>query len=204
MIILGITGGIATGKSTVTGLFSELGAPALSADVLAHDLLAPGAQTTLAVLEAFPQALDAADPTGQAIDRRALSRLVFANQDARQRLEALTHPPIIAALAAQAKAWRPLPTPRAAALEIPLLFEAGLEWLVDRVVVVNCGKSDQLSRLLLRPRMDGTEAHRILAAQWPLAKKVARADFVITTDDFGGLENTRAQVRALWDQLGEG
>jgi len=204
MIILGITGGIATGKSTVTRLFSELGAPTLSADALAHGLLAPGTPTTLAVLQAFPRAVDANDPKGRTIDRRTLGQTVFASEDARLRLEALTHPPIIAAMQAQIAPWRLQPQPRAAALEIPLLFEAGLEWLVDRIVVVSCTTSDQLSRLLLRPGMTGAEAHRILAAQWPLAQKVARADSVITADDFGGLENTRRQVRALWDQLGGG
>lgn len=204
MQILGITGGIATGKSTVTRLLAELGAPTLSADVLAHNLLAPGTETTLAVLQAFPQAQDAADPVGWTIDRRALGRLVFADSDARRRLEALTHPAIIAALAAQAKTWRPLPTPRAAALEIPLLFEAGLEWLVDRIVVVSCDESTQISRLLQRPGMTETEAHRILAAQWPLSKKAARADFVVTSGGLDGLESARCQVQALWDQLADG
>ena len=199
MLILGITGGIAVGKSTVTRLFADLGARTLSADALAHDLLAPGTETTRAVLHAFPQAADAGDPTGQTINRRALGRFVFADQDARRRLEALTHPPIIAALAAQADAWRPLPTPRAAALEIPLLFEAGLERLVDRIVVVTCDEATQLSRLLQRPGMMQTRAQQILAAQWPLSEKVARADFVITTDASGGLDGTRRQVQALWD-----
>ncbi|MDQ2687484.1 MAG: dephospho-CoA kinase [Armatimonadota bacterium] len=202
MRILGITGGIATGKSTVTRLFAELGAPTTSADALAHDLLAPGTETTQAVLKAFPSASDAADPIGCTIDRRALGRVIFADPNARRRLESLTHPAIIAALAAQAAAWRALPTPCAAALEIPLLFEAGLESLVDSIVVVACREETQIARLQARLSIGPAEARQQIAAQWPLAEKSANADYIITTDD--GLENTRHQVQTLWDQLSGG
>lgn len=199
MRILGITGGIATGKSTVTSLFADLGAPTTSADTLAHELLAPGTGTTQAVLQAFPQAVDANDPAVSTIDRRALGRVIFADPDARRRLEALTHPAIIAALTNQADAWRALPTPRAAALEIPLLFEVGLETLVDSIVVVACREETQVARLQARLDIGPAEARQQLAAQWSLAEKAAKADYIITTDD--GLEDTRCQVQALWDQL---
>lgn len=198
MRILGITGGIATGKSTITRLFAELGAPTTSADMLAHDLLAPGTETTQVVLKAFPSAADAADPTGRTIDRRALGRMIFADPDARRRLEALTHPAIIAALSAQAAAWRAQPMPRAAALEIPLLFEAGLESLVDSIVVVACRDETQIARLQARLGIDPAEARQQIAAQWPLSEKRAKADYIILTDD--GLEDTRRQVQTLWDQ----
>lgn len=200
MLILGITGGIATGKSTVTRLLADLGAPTLSADALAHDLLAPGTPTARTVLAAFPEAI--APGQSDTIDRRVLGRLVFADPQARARLEALTHPPIIAALQAQAQVWRGQPTPRAAALEIPLLFEVHLEWLVDRIVVVTCSQSDQVSRLLTRTGLGEAEVHRLMASQLPLTEKIARADYLIETDDFdNGMENTRRQVAALWDSL---
>jgi dephospho-CoA kinase len=188
MLILGITGGIATGKSTVTRLLAELGAPTISADALARDLLAPGTETTRQVLRAFPQCADPQD-----------ARVIFADPQARQRLEALTHPPIIAALAAQADHWRAMPSPRAAALEIPLLFEAGLSALVDRVVVVACHEEKQIARLRERAGVDESEARRQIAAQWPLSDKISRADSVITTDD--DLAETRQQVQALWEAL---
>jgi dephospho-CoA kinase len=199
MLILGITGGIATGKSTVTRLLAELGAPTISADALARDLLAPGTETTRQVLRAFPQCADPQDARGLTVDRRALSRVIFADPQARQRLEALTHPPIIAALAAQADHWRAMPSPRAAALEIPLLFEAGLSALVDRVVVVACHEEKQIARLRERAGVDESEARRQIAAQWPLSDKISRADSVITTDD--DLAETRQQVQALWEAL---
>ena len=199
MIILGITGGIATGKSTVTQMLADLGAPTISADTIAGDLLAPGTPTTLAVLSAFPAA---ANPSGEDIDRRALGRLVFADPSARAKLEALTHPPIIAILQSQIALWRVSDTALAAAAEIPLLFEAKLEWLVDSIVVVTCPKSDQIDRMLVRSDFTEEEVHRQLQAQWPLSKKEARADYLIRTDDYpGGIQETRRQVEALWNSL---
>lgn len=195
MIILGITGGIATGKSTVTALLAEKGAPTISADEIAHAQLAPGTDTTRAVLAAFPECSDSA---GQGIDRQALGRVIFADTDARIRLEALTHPPIIAALQSMISAWR-TEGPGIAVAEIPLLFEADLEQLVDVVVVVSCAEAVQLARLLARPGMNDPEAHRRIAAQMPLSKKVARADQVITTDI--GMEDTRRQLQEFWDLL---
>jgi dephospho-CoA kinase len=199
MHILGVTGGVATGKSTVTRMLADLGAPTVSADALARDLLAPGAAATRAVLAAFPACADLADPAGQTVDRRALGRLVFDDPSARARLEALTHPAIIAALAEQVAAWRPSSEAPAAAAEIPLLFEAGLTALVGTVVVVACAEAAQVARLRARLGADEAEARRLIQAQWPLSEKIARADVVITTD--GDLADTRRQVGALWETL---
>lgn len=200
MIVLGITGGIATGKSTVTRMFAEMGAPTISADALAHQLLAPGTQTTRAVLRAFPACADLADPTVLTIDRRALGRAIFANPKARTQLEAITHPPIVAVLREQIQNWRSQPEAGVATAEIPLLFEAHLEWLVDRIVVVTCSKSDQVSRLLTRGNFTEAEVHRQIAAQWPLSQKEAQADYVIRANDWG-MEDTLRQVRTLWEML---
>jgi len=197
MHILGITGGIATGKSTVTQMLAELGAPTISADAISRALLAPGTPTTAAVLDAFPACADAADP--QKINRRALAQIIFADADVRLRLEALTHPPIIAALRAQIAKWRQLNTARAAAAEIPLLYEVGLEHDLDFVVVASCSELLQAARLCVRDSIDAAEARRQVNAQWPLEEKIVRADFVVTTDL--GLEETRRQVRALWESL---
>ena len=199
MRVLGITGGIATGKSTVTRMLAELGAPTISADVLARELLAPGTETTQAVLAAFPGCTDNADVTGSTIDRRALGRTVFADEAARLHLESLTHPVIIAGLRAQIALWHRSGEALVAAAEIPLLFEAGLETLVDCVVVVSCAETTQVFRLQSRLGVEEVEARRQLAAQWPLTEKIVRADVVITTD--GDVENTRRQVVALWEGL---
>lgn len=195
MRILGITGGVACGKSTVTAMLGALGAPTLSADTLARDVLRPGAPATLATLAAFPQCAEmGAEDT---VDRRALGRLVFANPDARALLESLTHPPIIQALRDSAAAWR-AEAGSCAALEIPLLFEAGLHDLPDTIVVAACTPEQQLQRLLARPGMSRPLAQEQIAAQWPVEEKRRRAHSVVDTG--GTLEETRAQVMALWRQ----
>ena len=196
MRIFGITGGIATGKSTVTKMLAALGAPTISADAVARALLAPGTSTTAAVLAAFPACADA---SGQSINRRALAGIIFADAEARKRLEALTHPPIIAALRAQFADWRASDTAPAAAAEIPLLFEAGLENDVDIIVVAAATEVFQVLRLRLRDGIDAAEARRQIAAQWPLAEKIARADYVISTDGTG--DDVLRQVKALWESL---
>ena len=194
MRVLGITGGVATGKSTVMQMFAALGAPILSADTLAHGLLEPGTETYRQVRAAFalPGSVNAP------LDRAALGQIVFADPQARQRLEAITHPPIIAALAAQTAAWR-AQSGKAAAAEIPLLFEVGLESLCDQIIVVACAEDVQRARLRQRLGTRAAETEQILAAQWPLAQKIARAHHVITTDL--GREDTQRQVGALWDTL---
>jgi len=196
MRVLGITGGIATGKSTVTKMLAEFGAPTISADAIARALLAPGTPTTEAVLAAFPSC--AALEPGR-IDRRALARIIFADAQARSRLEALTHPPIIEALRVQIAEWRASSVASAAAAEIPLLFETGLENDVDEVVVVSCDESVQRTRLCVRDGISQEEAERQIAAQWPLPEKAGRANFVVTTDH--GVEDTRRQVAAFWESL---
>ena len=196
MRVLGITGGIATGKSTVTLMLAELGAPTISADAVARALLAPGTPVTKAVLAAFPSC---AAPEPGKIDRRTLARIIFADVQARTRLEALTHPPIIEALREQIAEWRASSAAPAAAAEIPLLFEAGLEDDVDEIVVVSCADSVQRARLCARDGISEEEARRQIAAQWPLAEKMARADVVITTNK--DLTDTRRQAAALWESL---
>lgn len=196
MRVLGITGGIATGKSTVTRILAELGAPSLSADAVARDVLAPGTPITQQVLLAFPAC--ALPGTADAVDRRALSQLVFADPAARLRLQALTHPAIRAVLSPQIAVWQAAGE-GTAAVEIPLLYEGGWETALNGVVVVICTEATQLRRLRERLGIDAAEAQRQIDAQWPLAEKAARADFLINTD--GDLEDTRHQVRTLWSRL---
>lgn len=197
MQILGITGGIATGKSTATQMLAELGAPTVSADAIARALLALGTPTAATVLAAFPACEDAGE--AQKINRRALAQIIFADTEARRQLEALTHPPIIAALRAQIAEWRASGTAKAAAVEIPLLFEVGSEHDLDQVVVVACTGPVQIARLCARDGIDSAEAGRQVAAQWPLSEKIARADYVVLTDE--GLDDTRRQVLAIWESL---
>jgi dephospho-CoA kinase len=216
MIILGITGGIATGKSTVTRMFADLGAPTASADNIARELLGrpdiheslksafPGCVGPVSYPLGHPLYDGPADGVGQyiptpKIDIEALRRLIFSNKKARKRLEAITHPPIVAELERLIAEFRASSTPAAAAVEIPLLFEAGLTGMVDRIVVVACDEETQISRLRTRLGITRKEALQQLAAQLPLAQKVAAADFVI--DSGIDIESMRAQVLSVWNAL---
>lgn len=197
MSILGITGGIATGKSAVTQFLADLGAPTISADAIARSILRPGSAATQSVLRAFPDCRDTQSEI-PAIDRALLRARIYDDPEARQTLESFTHPLIIQELRDKAAEWSEASIPVAAA-EIPLLFEAGLEDLVDTIVVTACSDDTQIQRLRARLGIDETEARQHLAAQWPLSEKVARADIVIDTN--GTLDDTWRQVNELYERL---
>ncbi len=199
--VLGITGGIACGKSTVTRMLAERGAQTASADEDARAVVAPDSPTLPAVREAFPEAFSA----DGALDRAALGRRVFSDPAARERLEAITHPAIIARMRAVIDAARRDPAPGVLAYEVPLLYEAGLESLFDAVLAVVCSPEVQAARLQAReaaagrPPLTPEAMAGRLAAQMPVTEKARRADFVVRTD--GSLEETQAQVAAVWGRL---
>jgi dephospho-CoA kinase len=195
MIVIGLTGSIGMGKSTVAKMFAEEGAPAFSSDDAVHELYAPGGGAVGPVEAAFPGVVK-----DGAIDRVALSAKVVDNPDALKRLEEIVHPLVretqmrfLAEQRARGKA--------AVVLDIPLLFESGGAALADKVVVVSAPAELQRQRVLARPDMTEEKFENLLARQVPDAEKGARADFVIDTS--GSFEATRAQVRAVLDALGE-
>ncbi len=194
-LVLGLTGGIAAGKSSVATIFAECGATVVSADQLAREAVAPGTPVWRELVAVFGAAILVA--SGE-IDRERLGQLVFADPQARQRLNAITHPAIArlaeTRLAALRKAQVPL-----VIYEAPLLFEAGAEGRVDRVLAVIAAPKVQRERLCARDRLDPTAAQKRIAAQWPQAEKVVRADYVIDNSD--SLETTRRQVLALHQHL---
>ena len=194
-LVLGITGGIASGKSYVAALFAERGAVAVSADQLAREAVAPGSAALAALVEAFGATiLDAAG----GLDREGLGRRVFADATARERLNAITHPAIARLAGERLQALRARQVPLVV-YEAPLLFEAGAEGRVDRVLVVVADPAVQRRRLAERDHLDAGEIAARLAAQWPQAQKVARADYVI--DNSGSRDETRRQVAALHELL---
>ena len=195
--VLGLTGGIATGKSLVARTFQELGAVVVDADELAHQVTAPGEPALEEIREAFgPQVFT---PSGQ-LDRRALGRVVFGNAELRRRLEQIVHPRVRERLEEVVARLKATEVPLIV-LEIPLLFETGepLLRLIDRVVVVTAPEAVQLQRLMARNGFTDEEARARIGAQMPLALKVARADYVI--DNGGSPEETRRQVEHLWEAL---
>ncbi|MDI6870938.1 MAG: dephospho-CoA kinase [Bacillota bacterium] len=192
---LGLTGGLGSGKSRVAQALQELGAAVIDADQLAREAVAPGTPGYRAVVEAFGREYLAADGS---LDRQKLGRLVFADESARRRLEAIIHPEVIRLMRARVEALERAGAP-VVVLEVPLLFEAGLENEVDKVVVVDAPEEVRVARVAARGSLTAGEARQRLAAQLPLGEKVRRADYVI--DNSGRWEETQLQVERLWEEI---
>jgi dephospho-CoA kinase len=192
---IGLTGGIATGKSYVRSGFEALGVPTIDADTLAREAVAPGSEGLAAVVKRFgPGVLD---PSG-ALDRRRLAAIVFDDPDARRALEAIVHPFVRAQAAAWFRALDPARHPFAIA-DIPLLFETGGNRDYHAVIVTACDPEEQVRRVVARDHITEAEARQRIAAQLPIDEKVRRADYVIRTD--GTHEETDRQVREIFGQL---
>ncbi len=184
-LLLGLTGSIGMGKSTVAAMFAEEGVPVFDADAAVHRMQGPGGSVVAAIESAFP------GTTGSAgVDRQALGRAVLGDDAAMKRLEAIVHPAVAAERAAFLAAHAGAPV---VLLDIPLLFETGGDAQVDAVAVVSAAAEVQRSRVLARPGMTAAKLDAILARQLPDADKRARADFVIPTDL--PLDGTREAVR---------
>ena len=194
-LVLGLTGTIASGKSSVAAMFADLGATVVSADQLAREVVAPGSATLQALVEAFgPSLVDAAG----ILDREALAQRVFDDPQARARLNAITHPAIARLAEARLLELRARKVPLVI-YEAPLLFEAGAAQRVDLVLTVMLDPAVQRQRLAGRDRLTPAQMQARIDAQWPQAEKVARADFVI--DNSGSFAETRRQVAALYQYL---
>jgi dephospho-CoA kinase len=188
-----LTGGIATGKSTVAATLRALHVPVVDADVLAREAVAPGTDGWRAVVDRFGPGVVGSDG---GLDRAGLGRLVFADAAARRALEQIVHPRVRAAVAAFFAAT----AAPAAVAEIPLVYESGLAGDFDAVVVVACHPREQLRRLMARDSLAETDARARLAAQWPIEDKARLADRVILSA--GGLDATARQAEHLARWLG--
>jgi dephospho-CoA kinase len=195
MLKIAITGGAGTGKSTVARMFKELGAEVLDADAMAREAVAVGAPAWVELRRLY--GAEFFHENGE-LNRSRLAQKVFADPEARRRLDGLIHPRVEAELKARvAELAR-----RGAALvlvEVPLLFETGREAAFDRVIVVAAPEADQVRRLRARDHRGEAEIRGILAAQWRLADKVARGDYVV--DNGGELSFTEQQVKIIWGEL---
>jgi dephospho-CoA kinase len=195
MLKIAITGGAGTGKSTVARMFAELGAEVLDADQVARDVVAVGAPAWEELRRLYgPEYFH---ENGE-LNRSKLAQLVFADPEERRRLDRLIHPRVEAELQARVAELRR----RGKALvlvEVPLLFEAGREAAYDRVIVVTAPEAVQIRRLQGRDRRGEAEIRGMLQAQWPLADKVARADYVV--DNGGERLVTARQVKNIWAEL---
>ena len=190
-LVIGLTGGIGSGKSTVAALFRRHGVPVIDADAVAREVVEPGQPALEEIARVFgEQVLDDAG----ALDRRALRARVFDDDTLRHRLEAIVHPRIRARMADRLGR---LDAPYAI-LEIPLLVETGQHRLVDRTLVVDAPREAQISRTRERDGVEVTQIERILDAQAGRARRIEAADDVIGNE--GGIEALDAQVAALHER----
>jgi dephospho-CoA kinase len=187
---IGLTGGIASGKSTVADMFAKLGAIVIDTDVIAREVVMPGQPALREIRDAFGDEFIREDGT---LNRAALRQLIFSDDTARSNLEAIVHPRIGQETVRQAtEAGGPYQL-----IVVPLLTESPLKQFLDRIVVVDCDEDTQIRRLLDRDTESAAQARRILASQATREERLAIADDVIRND--GDLESTAAQVAALHD-----
>jgi dephospho-CoA kinase len=194
MLRVALTGGIATGKSFCLGRFAAMGVPVIDADLLARDAVAAGSPGLALIAARFGPSVITADG---GLDRASLAAIVFADRTARAQLESIVHPEVYRRI----NEWfaNQPPGTRLAIADIPLLFETGHEHDFDRVIVCACEPFEQLRRLVERDGLSDQAARARLAAQWPIDEKVARADYVIRTDN--GFVETEEQVRETFKRL---
>ena len=203
--ILGLSGGIGSGKSTVTRILTELGATTIDADALVHEMQAAGQPMLVEIAAAFGDDVIAADGS---LDREKLGSIVFRDEEARARLGQIVHPPVIAEMMRRAKAAVSAGD-ALVVLDIPLLFEgrvsgrgSGAIMVFDATLCVWVNRDVQVERTMARDDCDAAEAERRIAAQLPIDEKREMADYVI--DNSGSLEETRAQVEKLFAELAAG
>ncbi|MCW2276727.1 dephospho-CoA kinase [Heliophilum fasciatum] len=194
MKIIGLTGGIASGKTTVATHLRRLGAPVLDADVIARQVVEPGQQAWREIRQTFGPGVFLSDGK---LDRAALGALVFADPTSRQQLNQIVHPQVQAVFQREIERLRAAGH-RLVVLDIPLLLETGMDCMVDEVWVVAADEATQVQRLQLRDKLDEQAARSRIAAQMSLADKLKRADQVI--DGQAELEVMLQQVEQLWKE----
>ncbi len=195
MLRLGLTGGIASGKSAVAAMLREMGFAVLDADSLAHKLIEPGQPAFAEVLQEFGQPVLSADGR---VDRSKLATIVFNDRARLDRLNAIVHPRVAEVILSQFEIWRRSSVRDAVFVEAALLIESGIHKNLDGLVVAWCTPEQQLDRLVTRG-LSESEARRRIAAQLPVEEKLLLATEKI--DCSGSLEETRRQVEALAAKL---
>jgi dephospho-CoA kinase len=194
MLLVGLTGGLGAGKSTVAAMLAERGAIVVDADDLARQALEPGTRAFQQVCDLFGD--EVVTPSGE-LDRGALAARVFGDQDARRALESITHPEVFRMLAETVEARRG--TDHVVVFDAPLIIETGFHEASDVVVVVSAETERQIERVARSRGMPEDQARARIAAQIPVEQREALADVVIHNDgDLGSLER---QVEALWADL---
>ncbi|WP_369902323.1 dephospho-CoA kinase [Bacillus manliponensis] len=190
-VVIGLTGGIASGKSTVSNMFGELHIPVIDADVIAREVVEPGKEAYNKIVEAFGNEI--LEKNGE-LDRAKLGGIIFHDKEKRMQLNHIVHPAVRKEMKEQKEAYI-REGREVVVLDIPLLFESRLTELVDYTFVVYVDGNTQLTRLMNRNGFTEEEAKARIASQMQLEEKVALADYVINNN--GTIEETRAQLREI-------
>ncbi len=196
MIVVGLTGGVATGKSTVAKMFKQCGAVVIDADELAHDVVKPGKPAWREIVKTFGKTVLNADST---LNRRELGAVVFRNQTKRRRLERIIHPRVAREQTRLTKQAARKDPHAVVIYDVPLLFEADIDKRVDRTIVVTADQKTQIARLKKRNGLSRAEAIRRIKSQMPLSKKIHLADIVI--DGTRPRQDTVKAIRATYHNL---
>lgn len=191
-LVLGITGSFGSGKSSVAAMFKKRGASVVDADKIARGLMNPGNPVYRKVVGAFGKRILEA---GGRVNRRLLARIIFSDKVSLDRLNSIIHPAVIRTIKKAIKKERR----GLIILDAPLLVEAGLSDLVDKLIVVDITKKEQINRLKRKTSLNNSEINRIIHCQFPLSYKVRLADFVI--DNSGSIKKTRKQAAKIWREL---
>ena len=196
MLRVGLTGGIASGKSTVSKIFATFGAKVLDADEVAREVLLPGQPAWTRLRQSFGE--EFFHPDGK-VKRKQLRKLVFADPEKRRQLNAIVHPEVMKEISRRSEILSSSFQTEVLLVDVPLLLEAGLANRIDKIVVVYVSEKVQINRLSQRDGISEEEAKQALEVQMALSKKVEQADYVI--DNSGTLEETRSQVEKVWEEL---
>lgn len=196
MQLIGLTGGIASGKSTIARRLAEHGAVVVDADRIAREVVEPGTPALAQIAETFGPGVIAADGS---LDRPALGAIIFADEDARLRLNAITHPAVLATSTERFRAAGEADPDAVVVYDVPLLVESANAYPFDLVVVAHASAATRIRRLMELRGTDEAEARRRVGSQATDEERLAVADVVIDTD--GTLEQTLAQTDLLWERL---
>ncbi|MBB6019050.1 dephospho-CoA kinase [Paenibacillus sp. JGP012] len=194
---IGLTGGIATGKSSVSAYLASKGALLIDADVIAREVMMPGHPVLAAAVQRFGQAILNADGT---LDRKKLGSIVFQHPEERKALEAITHPAIRKEMRERAAAYEMQHPDKLIVSDIPLLYESGLEDGFEEIMVVYVPREVQLERLMSRDQMTQADAEARIAAQMDIERKKERANIVI--DNSGSWAQTEKQLQVFLTRKG--
>ncbi len=196
MLLLGLTGGIASGKSTVSKMLTDLGWHVIDADEIAKKVVEPGTPGLKVLIKEFGKEILSND--GQ-LDRKALGKIIFSNPSLRNRLNQGLHPLILNKIKDKVEYLEKNSSHRMVVIDAPLLMETGLDKTTDYNIVVSLDKNMQLERLMKRDKLELEEAEKRINSQMPLPEKLKRADFII--DNSGSISETASQVRRLYQEI---